>query len=118
LVTSGVFGVATAVSFFTELVQAVDHRFPRWVLRSPAVCGFHQAAVLLRVLVDGLARRHIDAHDFVYPPRVEAVDDVEQLRASYLHGLVTEAPSPLYLDLNVASAWRANLSQKIPGGRL
>jgi hypothetical protein len=35
----------------------------------------------------------MDALEAMYAPRVEAVDDVEQLGASYLHPVFTEAPS-------------------------
>jgi hypothetical protein len=68
------------------------------------VRGFHQPAVLLRVVVEGLVGRHVDAREIMQAPRVEAVDNVEQLGARYLHHFVTVTPSSGYVDLNAARA--------------
>ena len=65
-----------------------------------------QAAVLFRVVVERLVGRHVPAFEVMHAPRVEAVDDVEQIGAVYHHHFVTAAPSRGYLDLNAASTAR------------
>jgi hypothetical protein len=56
--------------------------------------------MLLRVVVEGLVGRHVDARVGQHSPRVEAVDDVEQFAMGVFHGTFIVTPRPVYRFLS------------------